>query len=329
MYAIKLRAVCDSDDSACQSTSMRIQDGNTQLQGNITTPVNVQNSKVTIFADKLSNGTNASYYELSINNVVSIINTPFYEFEGDPSIVYAIKLRAVCDATDLIDTGTCINVLGRAGETFIYNINSSNYDCCHINYQAENLPEGLFIENDTGIIKGSPEEEGLFRVKITATNSIGSIYRFLYLKILPGIINITNIYLSQNEKFNYKINTTSSPISYKANNLPSGLSFDDKLGIINGTADYSYNNKNFTITAYFEDQLVQTKKFIFKVRNSYYHRRYKLYLISIGAYHDNYQYYLPKTILSPHIISPEFSFPISSSSSTSGVSASSSRSSSP
>jgi len=98
-YSVKIRAVCGQSD--CQSLSTKILDGSTTISGDVQTPVLLKNSKITIVADNLgSTDLPVSAYELSINGVTTIIYTPTYEFEGDPGVVYSVKIRAICGQND-------------------------------------------------------------------------------------------------------------------------------------------------------------------------------------------------------------------------------------
>ena len=105
-------------------------------------------------------------------------------------------------------------------------------------YAGTPLPAGLTINNNSGIISGTPTALGVTNVIIKATNSGGTDTKTLVITVVPPIPVITNTVLSitviQNVAMtNYQITATNSPTSFSAGTLPSGLTCST-AGIISG-----------------------------------------------------------------------------------------------
>jgi hypothetical protein len=330
-YCIKIRTVCEDLDS-CQDLTMTLSDGINTYSGNILNYVAVGKT-FTISASKSGVGNLSVYgYELYVNGTSIIIYSPVYVFNANIGEQYCIKIRAICNPissssssySTTIGDVYCppeiignLNIVGQAGDQFIYKIEITNKTCCkHTIYSGENLPEGLSLDKDTGIIYGIPTENGLFQIPISAKNKDGVSNKILNITFKPGLISKERIYLKINETFEFKFNTSQNPSFYLFENLPLNIKANSALGIISGLALEEYNNKTFVVKAYYGTN-IHTKEFKFKIINDYYHRRYKMFILAIGAYHDNYKYILPDNLLTPLSIPPQFSFKISSSLSSS------------
>ncbi|TVP79022.1 MAG: hypothetical protein EA353_07255, partial [Puniceicoccaceae bacterium] len=76
---------------------------------------------------------------------------------------------------------------GVRGESFSYQIEATESPLA---FGAEGLPDGLFMNTETGLIFGSPTESGLFEVTLSVTNSDGTTTAPLALTILdvPGVL---------------------------------------------------------------------------------------------------------------------------------------------
>jgi hypothetical protein len=59
-------------------------------------------------------------------------------------------------------------VYTRVGSYFTYTIETEGGEAEH--FEAEHLPEGLELDEETGVIEGRPEERGTYRVELTAEN---------------------------------------------------------------------------------------------------------------------------------------------------------------
>ncbi|MFP5041451.1 putative Ig domain-containing protein [Parasediminibacterium sp. JCM 36343] len=106
-------------------------------------------------------------------------------------------------------------------------------------FATTNLPSGLTINAQNGIISGSPLVAGTFVIPVSATNSTG-----------VGTVNFTLVVINPNKPvitssdtakayvgivFSYQIAATNSPTVFRADSLPASLSLDSIKGIITGT----------------------------------------------------------------------------------------------
>ncbi|TNF97832.1 MAG: autotransporter domain-containing protein [Gammaproteobacteria bacterium] len=124
---------------------------------------------------------------------------------------------------------------GTIGATFSYQIIASYNP---ISYAALNLPPGLTIDTNTGLISGNPTTNGTFNTTISATNATGTGTETLVITISAGAPVITSASTSAGttgQAFNYQITATNSPTSYNATALPTGLSVNTTTGLISGT----------------------------------------------------------------------------------------------
>lgn len=129
-----------------------------------------------------------------------------------------------------------------------------------ISYNATNLPSGLTFDAGTHTISGIPTVAGVYNIPISATNFAGTDNKVLVLTVgtPPSINSALTASGATGLQFSTYIVTASgsSPITYNATNLPSGLSFDPNTHSINGsptdvgetnvilTASNEYGNDN-------------------------------------------------------------------------------------
>ncbi|MBD5779726.1 putative Ig domain-containing protein [Pelagicoccus sp. NFK12] len=132
------------------------------------------------------------------------------------------------------------HALGKVGVAFEYQVFAINEPTA---YSSPDLPEGLSIASNTGLISGTPEEAGEFKVTLVASNDAGkgepaTILFF----IVPGaeaprVTSKTHAIGKVGEDFEYQILASAEEIdSYQVEgNLPRGLDFDPTTGLISGT----------------------------------------------------------------------------------------------
>lgn len=124
---------------------------------------------------------------------------------------------------------------GNVESAFSYQITATNNPQT---FTASGLPDGLSLSS-SGLIQGTPTQQGTFNVTIGATNFLGTGTDTLVLTIGPRLPTppvITSSLTAQavlNVSFNYQITATNFPTSLAATNLPAGLTVNS-TGLISG-----------------------------------------------------------------------------------------------
>ncbi len=121
---------------------------------------------------------------------------------------------------------------------------------------SPNLPAGLILNSDTGVISGTPlETSGLATYTVTALNTGGTTtYR-----IMITVNDMAPSYLSYSTPNIYTRNSPITPLSPTVTDqniiysvfpsLPVGISLDTSTGVISGTPSGILDNFTYTITA--------------------------------------------------------------------------------
>lgn len=145
-----------------------------------------------------------------------------------------------------------ISATGTVGQPFSYAITTSSSAG---SFEAVDLPPGISINYSTGIISGTPTQEGTFQVQLTARSGSRTGGNILTLTInpapsqpKPAITSSTSANGTVGQAFNYTITATNSPTGFGASELPSGLSVNTSTGVISGTPTQA-GTFNATITA--------------------------------------------------------------------------------
>lgn len=129
---------------------------------------------------------------------------------------------------------------GIVGRPFTYQIVANNGA---FEYTATNLPPGLNINLNTGLISGTPSQNGTSNVSLTATNANGTGSKQLTLTIIlppaPGITSGGTASGVVGDAFTYQIIASNTPSSYAASGLPSGLAVNSSNGLISGAPTVS------------------------------------------------------------------------------------------
>ena len=119
-----------------------------------------------------------------------------------------------------------------------------------ITWTAVGLPNGLTISETTGEISGTPTKYGTFTVSFTAANPYGKVTKNIKLTVTaPANITTTSL---QNATINNSYSVTlnalgTTPITWSAAGLPTGLTIDSSSGKISGTpTEYGTFTGTFT-----------------------------------------------------------------------------------
>jgi hypothetical protein len=129
-----------------------------------------------------------------------------------------------------------LSASGTVGFEFSYQIEASNGP---ISYGAAPLPDGVTVDQSTGLISGTPTATGSFATLISAVNYGGTTSATLSLTVVTEPIPVISSSLSETctngYAFSYQIQASNNPTSFSALNLPPGLSINDSTGLISGT----------------------------------------------------------------------------------------------
>jgi len=183
---------------------------------------------------------------LSFNaNTATISGTPTtagtYNVELTASNTFGQDVETlVIQITQPVDPPVITSVLTKqatVGEPLSYTLTASGTGPITLN--ATNLPSGLVFNAETGQITGSPDEEGVFSITLSATNSGGTTTETLVLTIgtAPEITNELTASGTAGDQFtSFMVSATGTPdITIEVSNLPQNLSFNPSTNMINGT----------------------------------------------------------------------------------------------
>jgi hypothetical protein len=119
------------------------------------------------------------------------------------------------------------------GSPFSYQIRAANNPT---QFTATNLPPGLQLDGDTGLISGVPGTAGSYECVVRArgaTSEAGAAVRILISP--PEITSGWNSEVELAGNVSYQITATNNPTSFDATGLPPGLQIDRATGLITGS----------------------------------------------------------------------------------------------
>ncbi|MCX6277224.1 MAG: LruC domain-containing protein [Bacteroidetes bacterium] len=164
----------------------------------------------------------------------------------------------------ITSTLTAAGIVGQAITPYIITATGTG----PITYTATNLPTGLSYNAATHTISGTPTTAQVRNVALTADNLVGTDSKTLVFTILgpgsaPVITSTLTAHTPVNQSFTYAVIASgTSPITYAATNLPSGLTFNATTHEITGSPasagvynipisasnPYGTNNKTLILT---------------------------------------------------------------------------------
>jgi hypothetical protein len=130
------------------------------------------------------------------------------------------------------------------GSPFTYTITATENPTT---FSASNLPPGLVVDTNNGIVSGTPSGYGIFIVTIGA----GSGAAFLTINVVqvtPVITSSSSASVVSGTAFSYTITANNFPSTYSAVGLPPGLSLNTATGLISG-APTTAGNYSVTVKA--------------------------------------------------------------------------------
>lgn len=132
-----------------------------------------------------------------------------------------------------------LSASGAQGIPFRYVI-TAIYD--PVRYDASQLPLGLSINTNSGVISGVPLENGTFTPTITAFNNCTSYSAILTLDFntsAPVIRSALLVLGGEDQFLSYRITASGSPSGFGALHLPDGLTLNVTNGFITGPPTYA------------------------------------------------------------------------------------------
>lgn len=185
----------------------------------------------------LINTESGNSYMLSYNELEGVFNG-YIEYNNDIYIMFDKRVFApirgsktetiICPVITSSDT-LDINV----DEYFTYQITADNNP---LSFNATNLPDGVNVNKNTGVIFGRISNHGTYSIIISASNECGTTELTLNVSILqyPPVITSPCFGIVQSgDSFSYQIEATNNPTTFNATGLPAGLSIDSN-GLITG-----------------------------------------------------------------------------------------------
>lgn len=198
-------------------------------------------------------------YGLSYNSTSGLISgTPYYASSysvyiyayGYPSVSGYITIT-VQQLTPQIDYAN--PPAATQGQMYSFQVTASNSPT---HFEASNLPEGLKIDPDTGLISGTPTGFGYYYATVNASNSHGvGPANYLYFQVIPVVPVIYEaqvFYAYLKEAADLELGIQNSVTTLTAEGLPPGLRIDPTTKHIVGKP---------TKTGYFETSFTATNEF--------------------------------------------------------------------
>lgn len=126
---------------------------------------------------------------------------------------------------------------GRAGENFSHSVVADHQTT---SYTFGDLPPGLFYNEASGLISGTPTVSGTYVIRVGAINDNGTSWQDLTLIIAPTkqppwVSAFTTMFANQGTAFDQSIAADYDPFHFSVNPLPVGLELDEATGHITGT----------------------------------------------------------------------------------------------
>jgi len=193
-------------------------------------------------------------YMLSYNEILGVFNG-YIDYDNDIYIMFDKRVFAPITKTkkEVVEV-ICpvitseLTLTFNANEFSTYQITADNEPT---SFNATNLPQGLIINTNTGVISGVVQYDGTYNITISATNECGLDQEVLVLTITslaPIITSSCFEVYNPKQTVNYQIVAINNPVTYNAENLPPGITMSPS-GLITGSTAKNIGTWSVTLTA--------------------------------------------------------------------------------
>lgn len=240
-FALKIEDVNDAPSGTVTISGTPKQGETLTVSNNITDADGIGDVTYQWYVDgKPISGATKDTYTLTQNDVGKTITVVanYTDKAGNKESVISSATSLVEDVND-IPTVSDENIDSTINYGSNYNNNISNlFSDIDTNnkftYEASNLPQGLSINSNSGVISGNVLQFGEFVVTIKATDSQGATASrtFTLTVLAPAQTTITDVVIPRVELNNYVIDPIVTGVIN--NNLNDGVALDTGMGFLNG-----------------------------------------------------------------------------------------------
>lgn len=181
-------------------------------------------------------GTYALAVSATTNSASTYPGLPSTSATGSAVVTLTVKAGPPPAATLVPVITSIATASGAVGTSFSYSVVGTHSPTA---YAATDLPAGLSINANTGVISGNPTTGGTYAINLSATNDSGTGTATLTLTVgnaaLPVFSSSATSKGTIGSAFSYSLNASPIPDSYGAASLPAGLTCNATSGVISGT----------------------------------------------------------------------------------------------
>ncbi len=172
-------------------------------------------------------------------------------------------------------------VYGNLNTEYSYNADATDADNDNLTYSVINAPNGLVINQNTGVVTFTPTVSGETEITLQVNDGKGGIATQIYtLSVLeeetdnyaPVIISEPILKASTNQNYVYDVNAIDPDkdiLTYSLVNAPQGMSIDDLTGeILWNTAGKTVGNYNVSVKVTDNRGGVDTQEFVIALNNA-------------------------------------------------------------
>jgi hypothetical protein len=244
------------------------------------------------FTATVSDSTSETWSVVGGNENGMVSAAGLYTAPGVPGTYYVTASAGSASATAKITVASTPPVINtpslprsvKVGDTVNIPIDADAAGDGTLTYDADNLPPGLTIDPETGVISGtvSSGAGGTYNVTIEVCDGANCVTITLVITVNPAgsTINLPPVLVNPGNRINgineaislpvVASDPESQPLTYSATGLPANLTMDSTTGLISGTLSATANTGSpYTVTLTVEEPgasgLSATESFVWKV----------------------------------------------------------------